>query len=531
MLLTLLKKQWQQRISALFRTRGKGSRSKGMAVFLGILIVFGYLCLAFSVFAMGMMLAVPFAEMGLGWLYFAIFGLAALCAGIMGDVFTAYGALYRAKDNDTLLALPIPPRTLLTARMAQVMGMAFLWTGLIWLPSCLCYWITVRPGGGAVLAGLLLWVALALTVTVLCCFLGWLVALIAGRLRNRNFWTVVLSLTFFFLYYFFFARIDAVFEEILLKAAELAEGIRGYAWPVYQLGLGATGELLPFLTFMGLALLLFGLCLFILSKTFIRIVTSERGAKKNVYKARRASQQSTDRALLRKELGRFVSSPVYLMNCGIGLIMLVGISVAAVVKRDLFAEVSAVLPDSAPDGIMLLLAALVQGMLLLTNAPAAASVSLEGRWLWIVKSLPVSSAQVLRAKRMLQFLLSGAAILVSVPLLSVALSFTLPEALALAAFELALVFFLSGFALQMNLLKPDLDWVSETVPVKQDMPVALSLFGGWLFTALLLLPALLLLSVAPVWICLTVSAALALGAGLLESRWLARRGAARFDEL
>lgn len=55
-------------------------------------------------------------------MYFAMMGLLASFFGVFGSVFNTYAGLYLAKDNDLLLSMPIPIRTILCARLLGLMA-------------------------------------------------------------------------------------------------------------------------------------------------------------------------------------------------------------------------------------------------------------------------------------------------------------------------------------------------------------------------------------------------------------------------
>ena len=88
----------------------------------------------------------------MGWLYFALMGLLAVFLGAFGSVFNTYASLYLAKDNDLLLSMPIPVRTMLLAsRLLGVYLMGLLYSGVVILPAVIVYWVS---GLGAALAAI-----------------------------------------------------------------------------------------------------------------------------------------------------------------------------------------------------------------------------------------------------------------------------------------------------------------------------------------------------------------------------------------
>ena len=79
----------------------------------------------------------------MGWLYFALMSLLAIFLGAFGSVFNTYSGLYFAKDNDLLLSLPIPVRTLMASRLLTVYLMGLMYSAVVILPAVIVYWVTV----------------------------------------------------------------------------------------------------------------------------------------------------------------------------------------------------------------------------------------------------------------------------------------------------------------------------------------------------------------------------------------------------
>ena len=121
MIKAMMKKQMQESFCWLYQDKktGKNRSIKGLIGYgLLYLLVFG--CVGFVFYAISDMLCEPFHGMGLDWLYIALMGLMSVMLGVFGSVFNTYTSLYQAKDNDFLLAMPIPTKLLLVARLTGV---------------------------------------------------------------------------------------------------------------------------------------------------------------------------------------------------------------------------------------------------------------------------------------------------------------------------------------------------------------------------------------------------------------------------
>ena len=116
MVKVLVKKQLMELGAFFYQSAKKGKRrSKGSLIMYALLMVYVVVAMGWMFYLLADTLCEPLVNAGLGWLYFAIVGLMAIVAGVFGSIFTAYSGLYRAKDNELLLSMPVKPSALLLA--------------------------------------------------------------------------------------------------------------------------------------------------------------------------------------------------------------------------------------------------------------------------------------------------------------------------------------------------------------------------------------------------------------------------------
>ena len=194
----LLKKQLLEINSYLFQNRrtGKLRDKKGVALCVTLYCaLFLYLGVA-SFFSVGR-LCEPLTANGSGWLYFAIVFSVSLAVGVFGSVFNTYASLYRAKDNDLLLSLPIPTVKILSARTIGVFISSFLYGSIVYIPALAARFVYAPVTVVGAAFSVLLLPVLAVLITFLTLILGWVVAFISARLKNRTFVTVFVFIAFF----------------------------------------------------------------------------------------------------------------------------------------------------------------------------------------------------------------------------------------------------------------------------------------------------------------------------------------------
>lgn len=509
---------------------GRGKRmTKGKKIGFALLMLYAGGAFAFMFFGFFSSIAGAFAAAGLEWLYFAFYGITAFAMMFIGSVFAAKAQIFEARDNELLLAMPIPPAQILGSRMLVLLFMNLLFDLLTAIPAGIAW---CNAGNSVTAAGcagfLLVSVALVLFSTAMSCLIGWLVALLTSRMRNQSLMTVLFSLIFLGLYFYFFSQINSYLTKLLENASQVAHALQ--ASPIYWLGRAAAGQSPGLLVLtLGLLLVPFVLVYIVLSATFLRLVTNRRGAKKIRYKEKTLKVSGQAAALLKREMTHLLRSPSYLLNSGLGVVMMLAAAVAALIMRHrLLTALSAFPIGEMAAPIAVLVVCLLSGMTLFT----APSVSLEGKSIWILQSLPVPTKQILRAKLRLHNCLTMPAAFILSAVLALVLQVSVVQCVLMLLTPLAFTALSANIGLMSNLRHPNLDWINETQAVKQGIAVLIAMGLDFLLAAV---PG----AVYFIWLSGTMRGEvfmLVLLAGFtllawLTGRWLMRRGTGCFEEL
>lgn len=531
MLKLLVKKQLFEIFRSYFYDAKKNkARTKGATIGYIVMFVLLMVCLLGTMFGvLSNTMCGPLAEMGMDWLYFVIMGMMAVFLGAFGSVFNTYSGLYLAKDNDLLLSMPIPVRVIMTSRLLSVYLMGLMYSGIVILPAILVYWFTVPVTAGRILGGVVLLVDISLFVLTLSCALGWVVAKISLKLKRKSFITVIVSLVFFGLYYFVCFRSQAMITDLLLNAEDVGNKLKGI-YPLYLFGRVGCGDGVAMLIVSAVVIALLALVWYLIARSFLHIATASGNTAKTVYHEKAVKPVSADAALLRKELGRFTASPLYMLNCGLGTVFLVVLAVLALIKgREVFLMMNALFAGG--EGFVTVLAALCLCLLAGSNDISTPSVSLEGKSLWIAQSLPIDPWQALRAKLRMHLLITELPLVACAVCVAAVSGAALPEIVMMLVTPMVYVVLSATFGLFMGLKRPNLNWTSEVAPIKQGLAVFLSMFGGWLVAvALGFLYYTLMARIGAVAFLLAVTALFAVLA-LVLVRWLKTSGAKIYQHL
>ncbi|MBQ5970335.1 MAG: hypothetical protein IJL52_09550 [Clostridia bacterium] len=532
MLKVLLKKQLAEAFKSYFYDAKKNKmRSKGAIIgwfVFFIVIMAGVLCGTFTYLALS--LCDPLAQAGMNWLYYLILSGIAIALGAFGSVFNTYAGLYLGKDNDLLLSLPIPARTIITARLMNVYLMGTMYASTVLLPALIVNWAVAGVTAARIVCGLLLFLIVTVIVLLLSCILGWVVAKISLKLKNKSFVTVLLSLLFIGGYYFIYFKANDLIKDIILRASVYGEKVRGAAYGLYLFGRIGEGAWLPALLFAAVTAAGFVLTWLVLSRSFLNIATAGGSTKAARHTEKRTKEKSVFGALLGKEFARFTSNANYMLNCGFGILLIPVAGVLLLFKGDMLCTLIGTMLSGRPGSAAVLLCTMLCALSSM-NDMAAPSISLEGKSLWIPQSLPVSPGAVLRAKAMMHLILTEVPLLFAAVCAAVIVPAGPAVKVLVAAVPLIYTAFSALFGTAIGVRMPLLTWTNDLVPIKQSGAVMIALFGGWIVSAALAGLYLLIGYKIGALVYLAVWAVLLAAAAAVTLRWLNRTGSRLFAEL
>ena len=528
MLKILLRSRLEALLSILTGAgRTKKAQSRGKLIGFAALMILSLVSLGTLFSQIFGTIGEAFLAFHLGWLYFAMAAVMAFAIMLVGNIFAAKAQLFEARDNDLLLSMPIRPIHILISRLFLLLVLAEVLALPVVIPTAL-FWPGKLTGMGWFSFIVVYFVALPLLNLAVSALLGWLIHLAASRARNKSAITLVLSLGFMGLYMYFNFRMNSMLTSLAADPSGLERSL-GSAAPLVWAGRAVaegSGSCLALL--LAICLALFALSLVLLARTFIRTATAKGGGAKRLYVERTATLHSPRSALLIHELRRLWASPAYLLNGALGSFFLLAAAVALLVKGgDLVS--SPTWAELAPLMRPLLLLGLcfMAAMTFLT----APSISLEGKSLWLPKSLPVTSWEILQAKLRLHMLIGLPPLVLCSGILAWRLGYEGGMLALVLLLPLTFGVFSGLFGLFESLRHPNFNWINETQAVKSGASVLTTMFVGM---GLVAAPAIVFLFLGD---RITIEQlgcamlALLLAASVLLYLWLRRKGPAVFDAL
>lgn len=454
----------------------------------------------------------------LAFYYFLMisFMMAVLTAVMRGSISN------NATDADMLLAMPLSRRTILLSKSISKYFFELLPITAFFLPAVIMYGVMVSPGFLTVLRGLIVWLMIPFLSVGISYILSWLFFKISDKMKNPSGITSFLSLVVIFGFVAFntFGAGGAAAEA---DPAAFYTSITFLRWAVDFM---VQGSALGWLKFALITIGPFVLGLILNSSIFGVQHRTWKSNKKEIDYRRR----SPGGALLKKEMARFFGSSGYLMNTGMGMIMSLLLTVVLVIGKNSFlAEFLAADGISEIMGpVLVLVYCCCAGMSYLT----ACSISLEGKQLWILRTIPVRTKDVFFAKIKANLLVTLPLTVLGVLVAGIVLDMRFLEVLIITLTCGVFCVMSAYIGLVLNLHFPKLDWKEEVQVVKQGMSVMMALLLAFIPIAVLFVGYLLFFNsfIAFAPFCLLVIVVF-LAVIFFCQRWLAGSGSAIFEKL
>ena len=463
--------------SAVGKTR-KGKEIKKASTLKIVLFSILYLYLAVVLIGVSVgfsYLLSKFLLPGADWLYYLVFMAISITLVFILGIFETKTELFECKDNDLLLSMPIKPRDIVAARIIIVLIINYVINAIVIIPALIFYAVFAKNFLG-IIGGILVFLFLPVFSTALASFVGYLVAEISRKIKFKNLVTVILTLVLLAIYFWVVEILSSNIEQVLSNLMGMSQTLAENYKILLFIGEAALMNPLSLLAVIGVSLLAGAIAYILISGSYIRIVTNRTGLRKAVYKEKKLKRSSTVLALAKKDIRRFFSSPIYILNGALGLIMAVALGVLAVINMDMVDLIASQLGLSR-----MAISAIAVAVLTFTVAMtiiSACSLSIEGKGFWIMKSMPIDGREALVSKALMQFIICMPPVFVATLLLMIAIS---PSFWWWIVFIITSQLYNAFFAITgilINLMLPKFSYENDAQAVKQSLSTLVYMLTG-----------------------------------------------------
>lgn len=451
-----------------------------------------------TVYAMAYMWAVGQTFVALGAAS-ALPCLAVAMAGVgcMPPTFIkANGLLFRLKDFDFVVSMPVPLWTVVVSRIVPLYVMGLVCSLVLGAPLMVTYLLAVGATPISVIVFVLILLLAPIIPMAIALAIAFCVAWVASHMAfaDRALGIVGVLATVAIVVGAMLATGGAGssgqgdLDALAALGGQVKESVSAF-WPPAAWAADALGGSVPALMLYASASIMSGVAaVAVLSRSLIPMnsLLSAGGLRRaRISSMMTSAPRKPLIALVRKELRLWLGTPIYFMNTAPGPILALAAAIASAVYGPESIASMMDVPEAGQDAIVALMAGALPWVLafcMAMTSPAASSTSLEGSARWIAQTAPVRFSTIVGAKIALNLLVTVPASIIAGAIVAVGVARTPLDAILCVTAPLAAGTLASCLGAFLDVRRPHYDWSSEYEPVKRSVSVAICVGAGLLMT-------------------------------------------------
>lgn len=458
---------------ALFNIKKNNKKSIGKI----FLLLFGFLFFGYYIYDMVAQMIPGYISLNIPYIiivqYFAITSSAILFT----NIFKINGTLFHFRDYDLLMSLPIKKGIVILSKLVIIYITNLLMVLIFMIPTYIVYISNVSTN---IIFHILYFITLfiiPLVPIIISTIIGTIITSISSRFKKKNLMNMILSICLVFGIFYLSYGLENSNPTDLANIGKSMVNVFNQMYPLTNLytDIITKSNITSLILFILIPTVLFYLFIVIINKFFNKINNNlSRTVTKNKYKLTKSRVSKPIISLYKKELKRYFSSANYVLNTAIGPIMLT-IAVFALMftgtdKVDALIGIEGLAKTFINQG------PLVLGAFCAVTCTTASSISLEGKNLWIIKSLPIEPIKIFISKIMVNLTILIPTIIINATILSIYLKVSFSSYLLMIITPITYSLFISQLGILINVYFPIFDWKNEIRVIKQSMATILTLF-------------------------------------------------------
>jgi ABC-2 type transport system permease protein len=457
----------------------KEKKEKYKFIGFSVLMVFVFIMILFSSFIYSYLLASSLEPLGALNVLIAMMMTVSSLMILFTSIYKVNGILFGFNDYDTLMSLPVSTGTIVASRIIILYILNIAFSFIVMFPAAVVYCLKTVPNPLFYLFFIISFLFIPLVPIIIATVIGLIINIISSYFKRSNIINIIITIGLVIALMVISFSIN---DESIMELGNISVSLMNMIYKAYPLTRFFTegiceGNIVSFLLFILISMLSFIIFCGVVGNRFKKLNTSMLSVRINKnYKITSLKESSPLLSLYKKELRRYFASTIYVVNTAIGMILLLILSfgmlffgsdkIEQMLEMPGFAQV---IGDVAPFAVAVMVS---------MTYTAACSISMEGKNLWIAKSLPVRPLTIFLSKIGVNLTITVPAVLISSLLFAVALKTDIIQTVFIFLTPLVYAFFTAVLGIIINLLLPNFDWKTEVTAVKQSSAALTATFGG-----------------------------------------------------
>lgn len=451
-----------------------------------VMVVAASISVTHNIFSMGETLGEP--EI--------VLSLSVVAAGLGTFVFSfglVLSAFYFSDDIKTLIPLPLTALEVLTAKFATIFTSQYLILAVFIIPIWVFYGIKLDAHVFYYLKALIGFVFLPILPLVLATLVAIVLMRIVNISKRKDLFTVIGGVVVIVLFvggqiYFQMQATnnpELFLEQLLMQTTSFVQIIGRLFPPSIWLTHGLTqpgiSGLLYLVFFIGLTIVSFLVLLALAQKVFYKsVLMGMESGKASRRKSSFISYSSRPKvfSLALSDCKMFLRDPSYVLNGLIGYVLLPVLFVfQAITLGESLDVISQTFISKVDPTLIVVVVALYFSVIGVMSSIPATPFSREGKYLWNLRSLPVSAKEAMLAKLISAQIINFIGSSLGVIALAVVLNLSALPIIIGCIWGLVFSSGTSSLWVFLDLLRPMLNWTNPTKAIKSNINVIFSSIG------------------------------------------------------
>ena len=476
-LLSLTKACMTENMS-LFRVKTKGKKANNRLPIILFLIIFFYM------WGYANMMMEPLNQVHLEYTVLVLFIAFTTIMTLVEGIYKSSNLLFNCKDDDMLLSLPISKSTVLFIRIFKFYIFELAYNSMFLLPSMIAYIRYVNVGLLFFVSSIIAVLLLPIIPIIISCILGGFISGSSAKFKHKNIAQIVITMIVLVVVLYGSFNLQNFIDDIGNRITGINDIILKVYYPAKLYSRLVTDfNIFDLVLFIIIHVVPFVITIFALSKIYFKINSKTKEVKHSESSGEyKIKTNKPVKSLIKKELNRFINSPVFVTNAAFGLVLfLLGCIFVSIKFEDvasLFIEEDTSLTIEMIRNYMpVILFGFVCFSSLLSSITSS-MISLEGKSFSILKSLPVKPFTIILSKVLTAIILMIPLLIIGDIVVFVRFGFNILEVLMILAASIILPFVAETFGILVNLKYPRMDADNDTEVVKQSMSTMVAVLGG-----------------------------------------------------
>lgn len=460
-----------------FSKKNKKERAKSikkLALYLFILIYFGGLMVVYAFMGFDAL-----SKMNAQFMMISVFSIITVFMMFFLSIFTSKTTIFNAKEDETVFSMPIKTSTIFAGKLLNMLASNYFTELIMLVPALIIYAVKMHVGIMYHVDSVLCFIFLPFIPVALSAAFGYIVASVSSKAKNKR---LVETLSYFILIFVIWGisfNLQKIGKAIFKDMDKVQNVISSVFYPFQKMQEAIiNSDFKALLIYIAINIAVFVVFILILNVHYKHILLKLKEVRsRGKYKEKELKSSSIDKALFFKELRTYVETPIYIFNTAFGPILLfIGAIISCIYGGNKLLNMMEL--SEMPTNYIFAFLLVIFAFMLTTANTAACSISLEGKSLWILKSLPINVMQIFKSKILINILVAFPLTAISSIMIAVVFKCTFVEILMIIISEIILTILVSLFGLISNLAFPKLEFKNPAQVIKQGSSELISIYSG-----------------------------------------------------